>query len=1274
MSRKRTAGALLITLILNAPAQDTSTDELWRMLQDSSANENTPSPYIPRELPTFRNQPNQKERPNFTNTDLDEIRALMNPTKPTDKFRWEDANLQVDFGKGVMWTPMMAQYENLRVHFDPKRMISLAVTCYKLPTGDIIPLEEIRRVIKSEMIEKLTPLKADESDGQPMMDLWEGEFQTPISGKWFARVARIFRSGAVYLIVLSGQDADVIRAEFTRIMDTMQWIDEDLYMSIDPLAELKVQGAGMSLDCTGVGFITSKPSLPYATAAYKLTSRFEMTAFDLRGMEMTLPEASKSLLDIMAIGVHGKYSSEESEWGGQPALIFTPTSTLPGFGNSETWRMRTTQRNGFLYVSLETWVAGDDISRDLIEKIAERVRFSEPEGDIPEVTDDEKRTFASLFYNQVGLGHFGKGKYNGATKAFSHSFNLDNSSVASLANWVNSLSNQGRKNEALTVLEKHGEPFSDHQDIKLWKAQLLSQNNRKEESIAMYEELIESGFRDQEQIFLLINDLQAAGNNDRAVEIARKLHDETGNLLWQRVLANSLWTAGKPGEARELYQELKAELKLEVGFMEDFASLLLELEDFPAALATVADAEKLGAPSPGLLYTKGLALLSTGKPKGAAQVFEELDKLVPGNQSVREALAQALAMQGRGSMEGVRPELEAIPIPRPIVKNAKDALTDTDVEKLYPGEAWIYREYLQLWDWKEGQDARTTCRQVIEIVDTPAIRAFSSLTVSFKGYSERINVNILNVRGPDGEIIGSFSKEEIYVQDEAGALANGNKILTVPVPSLSKGSVIEFVYTKSLIGTAEEFPMVLAGIPESSPLVYGAIAFQGDLGKILFKSTEGFEATGSPKLKLYEERGIQRRIGTAYTPRYDRWSKLCWAADNSATWKDEANKYLEEIEACLAETQFAAEVVRDLELKGKNHEDIVRTVVRWMNRNFRYEGLEFGRRARIPASGGKTLSRGFGDCKDFSVMIRAILREAGVKADLALVNSASVLREDLPSLDQFDHMVVFLPEMGDRILDGTLTYFNTPDALGEYAIGEKAFLLEDSPPRFADMSESDSALRSVSVKRTVDIDAESGDAIVTETCEISPAHASMLRYGFSSVAEAERVRLIERAFRGLIPQLNLSSMELENLDDPFAPLVMKLKYRIPSSFQLNDGILSGSIPNLMERWLFQLSPERGRSIGLEIRVKEHLEFRTVLKIPDGHVWLPPEKKEHVISEPEKLDGRLSREKVGNEIHIDGSLTLNVCEGDEKDFGNMVSANERMFEALSHRLRFSGSEN
>lgn len=662
--------------------------------------------------------------------------------------------------------------------------------------------------------------------------------------------------------------------------------------------------------------------------------------------------------------------------------------------------------------------------------------------------------------------------------------------------------------------------------------------------------------------------------------------------------------------------------------------------------------------------------MATGKPKEAALVLEEVDRLAPGVSNVQEALAHARAMLGRGSMEGLRADLEAIPLPPSLVEGAKSALASTDTSKLYPGEAWSLREHIQIWDWKQGQDARTTCRQIIEITDTPAIRSFSTLTVAFKGYSEKVNVNSLDVRDTEGKVIASFKRGEMFVQDEAGALANGNKILTIPVPALRKGCVIEFVYTKSLTGTAERFPHVMATIPEVGPLVYGAVAFQGELGKLRFGSTSRLSGSGGTELMTYVTERAGKRSGTSYLPRYDRWGLICWATDKRATWEEEADTYLAEIREYLDRTDFAAGVVEDLELTGKAPEEAVRDIVRWMNRKFRYEGLEFGRRARIPSPGSQTLARGFGDCKDFSVMIRAVLKEVGIDAEIALVNSAGILREDLPSLDQFDHMVVYLPEMDGRILDGTMNHFNTPDALGTGAIGARAFLPESDPPRFVAMRELESTVRTAKITRTVEINPENGDTQVAETCTLSPAYSSMLRYAFSSIAEADRDTFAENAFRRVEPRLDLGGLELENLEDPFAPLIVRLEYKVPSMFQLNDGILSGSVPGVMESLLFKLDPDRDRDIGVEVRSEENLNFQTTVKIPVGFEWLPPEKSELAFSDAPLTEGQLERTKNGESVRIAGHFALKATDGPVENFNRIVTSNNRMFDAMAMRLRFA----
>ncbi len=79
-----------------------------------------------------------------------------------------------------------------------------------------------------------------------------------------------------------------------------------------------------------------------------------------------------------------------------------------------------------------------------------------------------------------------------------------------------------------------------------------------------------------------------------------------------------------------------------------------------------------------------------------------------------------------------------------------------------------------------------------------------------------------------------------------------------------------------------------------------------------------------------------------------------------------------------------------------------------------------------PHPASVVLSRGYGDCKDKSVLIIAMLRRLGYKANLALVRTqrAGKVRASVPS-QQFNHAVVYLPpqpgikEKEGRFMDAT---------------------------------------------------------------------------------------------------------------------------------------------------------------------------------------------------------------------------------------------------------------
>ena len=100
-------------------------------------------------------------------------------------------------------------------------------------------------------------------------------------------------------------------------------------------------------------------------------------------------------------------------------------------------------------------------------------------------------------------------------------------------------------------------------------------------------------------------------------------------------------------------------------------------------------------------------------------------------------------------------------------------------------------------------------------------------------------------------------------------------------------------------------------------------------------------------------------------------------------------------------------LARELKTQG-NLEASVTQAVRFVQDDVRYLGLEEGERALVPHAPEQVLARRFGDCKDKTLLLVALLRTLGVAAEPALVSARWEIgvADTLPSTLAFDHAVV----------------------------------------------------------------------------------------------------------------------------------------------------------------------------------------------------------------------------------------------------------------------------
>lgn len=96
-----------------------------------------------------------------------------------------------------------------------------------------------------------------------------------------------------------------------------------------------------------------------------------------------------------------------------------------------------------------------------------------------------------------------------------------------------------------------------------------------------------------------------------------------------------------------------------------------------------------------------------------------------------------------------------------------------------------------------------------------------------------------------------------------------------------------------------------------------------------------------------------------------------------------------------------------------------------VQRQVRYLGLEDGISAYRPKPPAKVFAQRFGDCKDRSLLLVALLREVGVQAWPALVHSSKGLTLDrhLPRPGIFDHCIAMIEHGGERFwVDPTMAH------------------------------------------------------------------------------------------------------------------------------------------------------------------------------------------------------------------------------------------------------------
>ena len=283
-----------------------------------------------------------------------------------------------------------------------------------------------------------------------------------------------------------------------------------------------------------------------------------------------------------------------------------------------------------------------------------------------------------------------------------------------------------------------------------------------------------------------------------------------------------------------------------------------------------------------------------------------------------------------------------------------------------------------------------------------------------------------------------------------------------------------------------------------------------------------------------------------------------------------------------------------------------------------YQAIEFGRRARVPNAASQTLALKYGDCKDHALLLKQLLAGVGIPSELAVVNSSKPITPELPSLDQFDHMVLYVPgaaveqpanAIGGLIVDVTQKNAD-PLLYPPHGLADKSFLILDAkqprvvhtPPFQLDAQQLTSQRRIVihpdpNQQNLVEVEVEEQ---LTLNAYIAPGMRTYLR-AFESGERREALQTVIAANQNI----RLKRADFENLENVSQPLVLKLQYTLPDALHAlrsttSGNTLVGRIPALWETYYLEADYLDSRETPFEISTPRLVRSSFDVVLPEGY--------------------------------------------------------------------------
>lgn len=588
------------------------------------------------------------------------------------------------------------------------------------------------------------------------------------------------------------------------------------------------------------------------------------------------------------------------------------------------------------------------------------------------------------------------------------------------------------------------------------------------------------------------------------------------------------------------------------------------------------------------MHLQEVALLrAANRDEDALNVLDQAIAMLPGDAKLLETRAQLL--HATGNVEAAIQSIAQALVLRPQDENLHDFLAFLRPEANRFYEPWMVQNVRELaaqnrpgpfnYDTIVDQTivrvahnglAQSAVQRVERVITPEGVDAARTERIAYQDGDERAEVIRVRVYKADGTISEDFDQWGANSSRKQSTTYNDTAYLNVRANNVEPGDLVEFQYVIYQIANENfrgDYFGDVAYVQNNRPITYVRYAvIYPKTWQLHFRppalphtrTDDQFPAHNQSssenladknRVTAFELRNVERVKSDANQPGYTEVFDHILVS-NKSTYDEIGRWWWNLVEEQLVVNDEIRQTVQSLTKNLKTDDEKVRAIYNHVAKNTRYLHVGLGIHGWKPYRTTDIMRNRFGDCKDKAALLKVMLEEADIPADLVLVRTRTLgAVEDYPaSMHIFNHAITYVPSL-DLFLDATAE-FNGSHELTSMDQGAQALIVRDGGSTRWLTLPVDQAADNL-FRQTFEVDLTGEEPLVRGHIFATGANAVYYRQTLEDPERRDEV--LEKQLSAVYPGAKLISATYENLYDLDKPTEIHVTFTGGNLLQTTSG-------------------------------------------------------------------------------------------------------------------------